>query len=160
MKNTKTKATPKSAPKHLDLYKAVLADPYRREMKETNDCVVVAITLLTRYSYKTVHTALKEAGRPDRKGTLRSVRDKALEALKLEKVPFDLNAHIGKYAGVHKKMYNMTSYQPTRFPDIEFPDLYCSARQHAFAIKNGATEDWCHKNYLRVQEAFSLVKIK
>lgn len=159
------KVVVKAADRPVDLaaYEAVKSDPYRVELGETNDCVVIAITLLTGKPYEVVHKALKAQGRKDKKGTGHAVWSEAVADLGFKAEEYDLPSQVSSYPGCHGILLsNVTSFHPKRFPEYfpsSMPDLLCITARHGFAMMGGETKDWSHEKYLRIKSTYKITKV-
>lgn len=154
----------KAADRPVDLtcYNALRNDKYRKELEETNDCVVIAVSLITGLSYKEVHSMLAKHGRKPKRGTNSLIWSEALKELGYEVEEYTFHS-ASKYPGCHGILLkSITSFHPKRFPEYfneSMPNLLCITSDHAFAMIAGQTKDWSHEKYLRIKHAYKVTKI-
>jgi hypothetical protein len=143
-------------------YKEVSSDNCRSLWRETNDCSVVAASILTGLSYRECHAAFTEAGRKKKTGTAYVTTLKAYLKLGFKLVRYDVHQHIQQYPGVHSGLKNVTTHHPRRFPKVwaDVPDLLFHTTDHAAAFKGGVVRDHSINRSMRVNTAYRVVEYK
>ena len=139
--------------------------PSREHFGETNDCSVIAVSIVTNESYEKALHVLDHNGREFRKGSYPDQQQAALRDLGYEK------ATISGYTLL--KYWNLfTGGRPNRKPDahdklyrtftiknlVENPELLDGAtalvrvKGHVAAWKNDQLEDWSKTTKMRIRE--------
>lgn len=129
---------------------------------ESNDCTVKALTVLTGRSYADVHTALRAAGRKDRRGATYQQMARAAAALGFRMVPRDWRWDqdiIAQYPGAHKNLKSVTSHHPVRFAKVwaSQPAMMFGNQTHVAAFKDGVLHDWTVGRAMRFSEAYFFI---
>lgn len=130
------------------------------EVKETNDCAVKAVAIVTRLPYTEVHAAFAKHGRKTRQGTPTSVTQKVLEEFGFSTKAYKFRKHIDRYPGVHSTLKNVTTHHFCRFPNAweGFPCLaLLVTSDHIMAAVNSETVDWSVNSSLRVQRCLEVI---
>lgn len=117
----------------------------RVAMNEANDCSVLALSMSCRTTYEAAHTALKIAGRRDRRGVYPEHIKHATKTLGFTLGPV-----------IRPKQANGSKYTPRTIAE-QFPAgrYLAYSRGHVFALVDGEVRDW-HKgrkyHIIKVQE--------
>jgi hypothetical protein len=138
-----------------------------RSMNETNDCTVVAISIVCGVSYEVAHNALKTHGRKDRQGAYRGTQLRAIESLGFH-VASVYRHHIkegiiAKYPAPHNTLQSATTHHPERFKKIWGAlesNLLLFTKRHVSAYKDGVVKDWAKGKAKRVEEIWVVRKDK
>jgi hypothetical protein len=146
-------------------YKQVRTDGLA--MNETNDCAVVAISIVCGVSYATAHAALKTQGRKDRQGAYRGTQLRAIESLGFY-VASVYRHHIkegiiAKYPAPHNTLQSATTYHPERFKKVwgaMESNLLLFTKRHVSACKDGVVKDWAKGKAKRIEEIWVVRKDK
>lgn len=140
---------------------------YSYEMKETNDCAVKAVALLTGADYEHVHKIMASFGRISHKGTSTLIIDRTLYAL-----GFEVTHHysgskcyrdiIASYPGAHKDLSYITLHHPKRFSKVwrEAENCLLYVNAHVSALVDGKLEDWAVGRAKRVYMICTIKKVK
>ena len=119
----------------------------RKELDETNDCTVMALSIACSVTYREAHEALKEAGRPHQKGCRMPTQLAALVSLGRTLKRVDM-----------PKAKTMISLGRT-LPSRGIFWAYTSKRRHVAACRGGVVLDWSANTRYRVQEVYRVVKL-
>ncbi len=121
---------------------------YRKANKETNDCGVIAMSIVCRTTYKAAHKALQRNGRKQRNG-----------ATTYELLGAVVN-HGFKIEGVKKlKQKNGSRYTPKTIGDKLNRGYYlCFCNNHVFAVVNGDVEDWTEGRKHHITQAYKVIR--
>ena len=127
------------------------------EIKEYLDCAVTAMSKFAGIPYKESHALFKAIGRLDKKSTPHWMTKKALAILgipfvEINKWNDEYRDIINTYPGRHKKLRNITTYHPTRFPKVwaDKPPILFHVNAHICAFVDGKIRDWAHKRQMQV----------
>lgn len=126
------------------------------KLGDKKNCGPIAIAIVTGRPYKEVFEKLKEHGRKKHRGCSDEVIEKTLNDFGFEFKSFScMRMHreiISKYPGVHKKLINVTTHHPRRFP-LPFKNMGVSlwfSREHVSAFMDGKIHDHAVNNSRRV----------
>lgn len=143
----------------------------RKKFGETNDCAVIAISILCDVSYQEAWKALADAGRKPGKGTFRFQQITAIEKLtnkKLvrhdvehkfwvkEKSEFEQSIRSKYPEGYDVK--NLTLKQIEKFPGAwsHITNALIFVRGHVAAFKDGVVHDWAAGKRKHIDEIWVL----
>ena len=149
-------------------YVKTSTDADRNEMKERNDCAVIAFSVVTGKSYADSHALLKKNGRKDRKDTYRETTCAALQeaGFRYRKWGFiKMQQMIKSYPGVHGQfLKNITTHHPVRFAEqwgkeLKGKTLLFRTKTHILAVKDGKVQDWTQNRAMRVIEILEVERI-
>lgn len=104
------------------------ADIYSRSKGETNDCAVKAVSIACDVPYHVAHKALALQGRQNRRGSMKSWIDRAIQSLGF------------KTKIVHHSAATVTSLSGDRA--VEKGHYVAYVKGHILAIVDGKVEDW------------------
>lgn len=129
------------------LYKSCREDS--NAMKETNDCSVVAVSVVTGVPYNEVHAMFKEAGRENRQGTMYYITDKVLNRMVDLGVIKGWSQHVPVKKRKTTDWYGNSRIASGSFTMKTIADQYPSTttfmafvRGHVAAVKGGIVQDW------------------
>lgn len=126
---------------------------------ETNDCAVVALSILANVSYEVAHAALAKAGRKSRSGTYMGTMFAALRALGCTITRVDPMKIVNQYPHPHYNLKNMTTHHPVRFSGVfqhlEGKFLMVTA-SHVAALVDGRLLDWSQSKAMRVEALYRI----
>ncbi len=129
---------------------------------ETNDCSVIAISLLCDVSYDVAHRALAASGRKEKRGARMPIIRRAILALGMNIQNVDSKSAIGKYPGCHVSLKSVTTHHPARF-NKAWKDgcayMFVTAH-HCLAVVDGVVQDWSANRALRVTEILQIINPK
>lgn len=126
------------------------AAPYRKRQNETRDCSVIAVAIVARMTYKEAHTAMKEAGRRDKRGahTHTSVYAIRKAGFSVKEVK-------------NMKQKNGSKYTPKTIGKKFKKGYYiCVVDGHIFAVVNGIVEDWTDGRQHHITDAYKVVRTR
>jgi hypothetical protein len=115
------------------------------KFRERNDCVVIALAIVSGKTYEEARQILKKNGRQDRKGTYRYAIQKSV----LEVNPNAEFEYITKPCGGQYTSRTIGKALPKGNYIVLF-------RSHAAAMVDGVIEDWSDGRCMRVQEIIKL----
>lgn len=146
--------------KRIDLPRS-LSDAYaqRNMMNETNDCTVVALSVVTGMSYPEAHKAMQAQGRKPGKGSNGIEKALAAAGFKLKRV--NIQSIIDKFPKPHcDVLKNFTTHHPRRFPGcIDKSKVYMAyTNRHVLGIREGEVRDWSINTSLRVYALWEVEK--
>lgn len=144
----------KTVTKPSEIYKTTLQS---RVAGETNDCSVIAISILSGLPYAEVHAAFEAAGRKPGKGTYQEVMMKAVTTLGLRLVRVNLQTYLDKLPRGGK---SLTTNTANRYPHIfdGAPPMLVHVSGHALALMNNKVHDWSANNQKRIVAAWEVHK--
>jgi hypothetical protein len=116
--------------------------------RETNDCAVRAVTIVTGLSYQFVLGAYKYAGRKHRRGVKPWVTEQVLLAFGYILEEVKVTAKTGK------TVRTIARHLPRRGTYL------VGTKGHVFCYKNGKVHDWSEGRLFRVRTLFKVVKKK
>jgi len=122
----------------------------RKQLNETNDCAVIALSIVMRTTYKEAHTLCANTGRQPRQGTYTRQTFAAVAAAGFRLEPV-------------KKMVqpNGSRYTPkTIGGKLKRGYFLCFCSGHMFAVVNGDVEDWTQGRRHHITEAYKVVRNK
>lgn len=131
-----------------------------RELRETNDCAVRAVTVATGADYELIHKLMIDCGRKPRKGTPTYVTHRVMNELGYDMRPISPFAFISRYPGAGKKLQNVTSHHMRRYPSVwkDGKTYLLRSRGHIWCVVDGENHDWSINNALRVIEIYEVTK--
>ena len=136
-----------------------------KEFSDEKNSAPIALSIVTGKPYDEVHAALKKHGRVDGKGTIPEAQELALKDLgfEIEKINYiGMADFIAEYPGVHKKLANITTHHPRRFP-LPFKELGISlwfSDEHVSAFMDGKIHDHAVNNSRRVITIWKIKKVQ
>jgi hypothetical protein len=132
---------------------------------ETNDCTVVALTIVCNATYAEAHAALAKHGRKNREGAYRGTQLKAINELgyfvasvwrhKLKECV------ISQYPSPHNNLQTTTTHHPERFAKVwsKMPDnMMLYTKRHVSAYQGGVVKDWVKGKAKRIEEIWIVRK--
>lgn len=121
---------------------------YRMVQNETNDCTVIAMSIVCRTTYKDAHNTLKQLGRKNGNGARVSSVVVAMRDAGFKVIP------------VTKLKQKSGSQYTAKTIGNKFKRGYylCFSHDHAFAVVNGDVEDWTNNRKHHVKTAFKIVR--
>lgn len=149
-------------------YVSTSRDASRSNLKERNDCAVIAFSIVTGMSYADSHAMLKKNGRKDRKCTFIDTTYSALQEAGFRYRRWGhikMQQMIKSYPGVHGQfLKNITTHHPARFsaqwaPELKGKTLLFRTKKHILAVKDGKVQDWSRNCALRVVEIIEVERI-
>ena len=112
------------------------------DMKETNDCAVIAVAVACKVSYKEAHAACRRAGRRPRKGMFLHEIKRAVNIL-----GFDFEA-VYKWKG-----------KTTKTITVPRKDNYLAVTSnHAIGIHFGLVKDYSDRKNLRITNLYRIIE--
>ncbi len=121
---------------------------YRKQLEETNDCVIIAISIAARMTYKEAHDICKYQGRINKK---RMCTTPALDQLKV------IGFKVEQVDRLLQKNGNMFTSK-TIGDKLKHGYFICLTRDPAFAVVNGDVEDWTQGRKYVVLEAYKITR--
>jgi hypothetical protein len=120
----------------------------RKETKETNDCSVIATSIVCRTSYKDAHEICRIHGRKPRCGIYEDQILEGVKALGFDVVPVK-----------NLLQKNGSQYTPKTIGNKLKRGYYiCMTHGHVFAVVNGDVEDWAHDRRHRIYAAYKVIR--
>lgn len=131
-------------------------------LKETNDCAVKAVTIVTGMPYHIIHEAMRMEGRKQGKGTAMSITHKVLE--RFGKVAREVRIDrefVAKYPGRFNTVRGVTTHHPVRFNAVwaNGKTYLLRTRGHILAVVNGTNHDWTKGKAQRVLWAYEIISV-
>lgn len=118
------------------------------QMRENNDCAVVATAVVTQSDYASAHALLKKFGREDRKGTIFHSTTKVA----IESIGFKLEL-------VSPLKADGSRYTPKTIAKVCNDGFYlCRVKGHIFAVANGQVMDWTEGRAHRINFIYKVIK--
>jgi hypothetical protein len=118
------------------------------QMRENNDCAVVATAVVTQSDYSYAHALLKNFGRQDRKGT----NFYSTTKVAIESIGFRLEV-------VNPLKADGSRYTPKTISKICQDGFYlCRVKGHIFAVANGQVMDWTEGRAHRINFIYKVIK--
>lgn len=151
-------------------FKKIRGARYRKERNETNDCAVIALSILGRMTYAEAHALCKMHGRPLGKGMYTRDLIKAMQAagLKVEEVTTHHKEKFVQCEGYSFKLPerdeplrkpNGSKYTPKTIGERLKRGYYlCVTRGHFFSVVNGDVEDWSKGTKKHVLYTYKITK--
>ncbi len=145
--------------KPSDEYQALCAASDAK--KENNDCTVKALALVCGIDYEAAHKTMEGCGRAKKKGInmTKNLRC-ALGEHGFKATKVDMKAKIAKYPYGHKKLQNVTTHHPQRFPWVwnDGKTYLFFVRKHVAAVIDGRTHDWSEGRAKRCVEIYEITR--
>lgn len=135
-------------------YIEVKNSEYRQTIKETNDCGVVAISILCRTEYEKVHTMMKNRGRKHGKSSPWEAINDTIETLGFTKEEVKCRKPKKKGGGMYT--------QKTIGDKFKTGYYMCYTQSgnsaHVFALVNGVVQDWSNGREKRIRYVWKITK--
>lgn len=132
----------------------------RNLLKETNDCTVIALSVVTGMDYMSAHKAMEDVGRQPGKGAWGI--DKAISNAGFKRIRVDVQSIIAKLPKPHRDVLkNLTTHHPRRFPGcIDENKVYLAhTARHVLGIKGGVVQDWTINSSKRIYALYEIEKL-
>jgi hypothetical protein len=131
-----------------DKYAKLKKARYRKQLKETNDCSVMAIAIACRLSYKKAHDLMAAYGRKNRQGANNFAILQAARSL-----GFEITAVNNLVQG------NGCGYTVTTIGEKCKSGYYLAfVRGHVLGVVNGEIYDWTEGRRHRVNEVYKVTR--
>jgi len=124
--------------------------PIRKRLDETNDCSVIALSIVGRMTYKKAHELCKANGRIHRKGmfthqTVNMLRNLGFTVERVKNL----------------KQENGSKFTPKTIGNKLKTGYYlCAVRAHIFAVVNGDVEDWSEGRQHHIVDAYKVTRTR
>ena len=136
------------------------------EAFDTGDCSVIALRVTTGKTYAEAHAALKQAGRRDGYGAIKSEMIRAATILGFKMTPASIKLNQSRLQEIEEK-YNyrvktLTSKHPKKFPKVTWgktPELWFSRGHVAGVEAGGEVVDWSEKRSNRIYSIYYVTPI-
>lgn len=144
--------------KRSEIYEQVNQHSVAR--KESNDCTVIAMAMVTGKPYDECHRLLKEAGRQDGKGFNSHIMMSVIKGCGFELKRIPCLDQIAKYPGRHANKSFITSHHPARFNSVwkDGKTYLGFTINHVLAIIDGDVHDWSTDKSLQIRWLYEVVK--
>jgi len=134
-----------------------------KKLNETNDCTIVALTVVTGKPYAQCKAALEKHGKKARRGCNAIIQEKALKDLGFAVQWISPQSFIDQYPEVHKRaLKNVTNHHPDRFPQV-FKDgktYLFHNNSHVLAVVDGAVHDHSRGTRRQVKSIHEILPLK
>jgi len=123
---------------------------HRKQNKETNDCSVIATSIVCRTTYKKAHAACAARGRKQGRGMHTPTIVAVVRSMGFSVEPVK-----------RLKQKNGSKFTPKTIGDKLKRGYYlCFCRGHVFAVVNGDVEDWTEGRKHFITEAYKVVRTR
>lgn len=122
-------------------YETIIEDPMRKALNETNDCAVIAVSIVCQKPYDDVHKVFMQVGRKCRRGVSRDMIFRAIKIVTGAEPEYKFAYHeFGKRVTVSKvgNFLNRGRY-------------VAITRNHCLAVVDGNVQDWTDGRRHQVQ---------
>lgn len=147
---------------HPDYWEAYASKARHQLLREDHDCGVITVAMAAGISYEQAWSALNAVGRKPRRGTQLHIMVRAMDMLGFRMKEWsckEKREFINGYPGAGKKLSNITSYHPRRYPDQFYGKTFIMAsRTHVWCVRNGFVMDWAANTNLRVTDMFTVTQ--
>jgi hypothetical protein len=132
------------------------------ELRENNDCTVVALAAVTGVDYAVAREALAAEGRRPGKGSFRHQQESALKKLGFKMRCQDYRHFIARYPGAHRNLRSVTTHHPDRFNKVwaDGNNYWLYTTRHVSACVNGVLHDWARGRAKRVKFVYLIEKVQ
>ncbi len=121
---------------------------HRKQNNETNDCSVIAVSIVARTTYKAAHVACQASGRTNRRGLCQQGIVHAIRSLGLT---------VERMQDVRQK--NGSKFTPKTIGNKLKRGYYiCFVNNHVFAMVNGDVEDWTQGRKHHITDVYKVVR--
>lgn len=132
---------------------------------DKNFCAVIAVAAITKEPVKKVQELLAKNGRETGKGTETCIMKKVLIQLGYDVKVWSLSERVNiilSYPAPHNALKSITTHHPRRFPSSWYdkPDMLMFSNTHVSAYVDGVVCDWAIKTSKRIQEIWTVEKVK
>ena len=120
----------------------------RKQLKETNDCAVIALAIVMRTTYKATHAICADVGRKvgGRTHTRETFAAITAAGFAVEKITKD-------------RQKTGSRYTPKTIGDKLKRGYYlCFCRGHVFAVVNGDVEDWTNGRQHHITDMYKVTR--
>ena len=129
-------------------YQKIKNAKHREIKKETNDCFVIATSIVCRMTYKAAHELCAKYGRKEGRGLHTQPILRAVESMGFSVEPVK-----------RLKQKNGSKFTPKTIGDKLKRGYYlCFCRGHVFAVVNGDVEDWTEGRKHFIKSAYKIVR--
>ena len=126
------------------------ATRHRKSNKETNDCSVIAVSIVARTTYKASHAACNANGRRNKKGMYTGSIIATVRSLGFSVEPVK-----------RLTQKNGSKFTPKTIGDkLKKGYFLCFCNGHVFAMVNGDVEDWTNGRQHHIKEAYKVVRTR
>lgn len=133
---------------------------FRKERNETNDCGVLALSILGRMTYEKAHGICEFQGRKHRMGMWTTSLLCAFEQAGFKATEVKQRTSTKNMFG-RLRQPNGSKYTPKTIGKRLHTGYYlCVTDGHFFSVVNGDVEDWSKDRRLRVIRAYKIVRTR